>query len=580
MSSPVATSSDRRGLWRWTVASVATAALVVSGSGLVVFAQSGDGSSQGPVFVPADAVAYAEARLDLPAGQDEALAQMMTAFPGFADAGSFEMKTDELIGMVAAQAGLALPEGDLIGDVFTGEIGLALSELEAAMMGGEPSVLIGLAAADAEAAASAMQALVDNAAVEMTESTYNDTTIVTDMSSSPPMSVAMHGDWMLLGTGESVVQASIDVLDGNAPSLAEDPDFAAAWSRVPDDRLAAGSIDFSSMGSLVDMGAMLAEAEAGMALPMDDLQGLLPVDMTASLVAETDRLELEALVTPGEATPPMPFGDSELSLSFPADTQIYYETRELGSAVESGLNAVAEVLEAQSEAMAADGAMGAIDDIGLLIGDESPITALLGVPLPEYLDFVGDAGFGAALSSDGLWFGIAAEVTDAALADDRITSLTTILRLFTMEMEGEGVGIDSSEVGGVEVTTITLPIDAALAEQGLPIAVGDSIDVALTDDTLLIGLGDFVESAILIEDADSLGTSAGYVDALGDQVPNSGLTYVNVTSLQTALDPMLAMMAPEWGDIAPFAAGVDRIMAVGIGDEEVMGVRMSVITGQ
>ena len=44
--------------------------------------------------------------------------------------------------------------------------------------------------------------------------------------------MCMHGDWMLLGTGESVVQASIDVLDGNAPSLAEDPDVAAAWSRA------------------------------------------------------------------------------------------------------------------------------------------------------------------------------------------------------------------------------------------------------------------------------------------------------------------------------------------------------------
>ena len=56
MSTPSAmASTSRRGLARWSVAAVATAALVVSGSGLVVFAQSGAGESQGPDFVPAGA---------------------------------------------------------------------------------------------------------------------------------------------------------------------------------------------------------------------------------------------------------------------------------------------------------------------------------------------------------------------------------------------------------------------------------------------------------------------------------------------------------------------------------------------
>ena len=90
MSTPVAPAKDgRRGLWRWSIAFVATVALVVSGSGLVVFAQSGGGESEGPVFVPADYPIYLEARLDMPEGQGEALAQMMTAFPGFNDPGTF-----------------------------------------------------------------------------------------------------------------------------------------------------------------------------------------------------------------------------------------------------------------------------------------------------------------------------------------------------------------------------------------------------------------------------------------------------------------------------------------------------------
>jgi hypothetical protein len=143
MSTPAATPrAARRGPWRWAIALVATAAVVVSGSGLAVFAQNGAGQSQGPVFVPADAAMYVEARLDMPDGQAEALAQMMTAFPGFADAGSFDMKVDELLAGLADDMGLETTEADLIGDVLTGEMGLAIGDLGAAMMSPRRPTLI------------------------------------------------------------------------------------------------------------------------------------------------------------------------------------------------------------------------------------------------------------------------------------------------------------------------------------------------------------------------------------------------------------------------------------------------------
>ena len=71
---------------------------------------------------------------------------------------------------------------------------------------------------------------------------------------------------------------------------------------------------------------------------------VLPKDLTASLVAESDRLTLEMMVTPGDDMPPEVLGDSDLAMSFPADTQVYLETRELGATIESGLNSVAQVL--------------------------------------------------------------------------------------------------------------------------------------------------------------------------------------------------------------------------------------------
>ncbi|MEX1296847.1 MAG: DUF3352 domain-containing protein [Candidatus Limnocylindrales bacterium] len=581
MSSPTTAPKSRRSVARWTVAAFATGALVVSGSGLVAFAQSGAGESQGPAFVPADAVAYVEARLDMPGGQADAVAEMLTAFPGFADAGSFDMKLDEAIAGLGAQAGLPMPEGDLVGDVLTGEIGLAVSDFESLMAGGDPSLIIGLATADAEAAGAYVETLMSGGAT-LTESTYNDVTITTDDSQSPPMSVALHSDWLLIGTGEEMIQSSIDVLDGAAPGLAAEADFTDAWGRLPASRLGGVYVDLTPFGALLDMATMVAGAETGVELPPEQLAALIPKDMVASLAAERDRLNLEVLVSPaeGQTNRTEVMRESDIALSFPVDTQVYLEMPDFGNGVQTLLEQAVATLEAQDMSPGTMGDELGMAEIEALIGEDSPITALLGAPLPEYLDFVGDTGVGAGLSSDGLWLGIAGDVVDAEAADERVTSLLTVLRMFLLGAEEEGVGIDTAEVAGVEVTTITLPVDEMLAEEGVPLALGDSIDIALTDDQLLIGLGDFVENALIADPADSLGASAGYVDALGADVVNAGVTYVNVSALLAALDPMLAMMAPEWEMISPFATGVDRMIVVPTVDDEVSRARMSVIVGR
>jgi hypothetical protein len=581
MSTPAVTPAHgRRARWRWAIALVATVALIVSGSGLVVFAQSGAAESQGPVFVPADAAIYLEARLDLPAGQDQALAQMLTAFPGFADSGSFNLKVDELIAGLAEEMGLETTEADLVGDVLTGEMGLAVGDLGAAMMNADdPAVLVGLAVADPVMAAM----LLESMAGDVGEEVYGGTTIRSDLSTS----AALHEGWMLLSNDVEQVKTAIDVLDGTVPSLADDPGFSTSFARVPSGHLGAGYVDLQSFGSLIDLAGMAATGETGLDLPTEDLSAMLPEDMVMFLAAEADRLNLEVLVTAAQTTPTLPTGASELAGLFPADTQLYLEAREVGAGIEAALDTLVTTMAAQRESTPTDdsmgdmgGGLGDLSDIEALLGEESPITSLLGVPLPEFLDFVADAGVGAGLSSDGLWLGMAGEVTDEAVAAERVATLTSLVRLFGGDPAQTGVSVESEMVGDVEVTNIMLPLDEMLAESGLPLSVGNSISVAVSDGYLLLGLGDFVQSALAGDAASSLGASAGYLDAVGEDTANTGLMYMNVSSLLAALDPMLSMMLPEWAEIAPYATGVDRIILVGTAEEAVMRARMTMIVNQ
>jgi len=215
MSIPAATTHyGRRGLWRWAVALVATVMLVVSGSGLVVFAQSGAGESRGPQFVPAGATAYVEARMDMPDGQAEALAEFMTAFPGFADAGAFDMKLDEVLdGLVGDMTDGALAYSGEMESFITGEIGLALMDVvDASMSGGEPEMLIGIAVSDRAGAESFIELLTADPETPIVEEIYSDTSIF----SKDDASLAVTDEWLHDRDGPGALEPSWCCLPGRA----------------------------------------------------------------------------------------------------------------------------------------------------------------------------------------------------------------------------------------------------------------------------------------------------------------------------------------------------------------------------
>jgi hypothetical protein len=556
MSTAAVSKGRRRGPWRWAVALLATVLLVVSGSGLVAFAQSGSGENKGPAFVPADAAVYVVGRLDMPDGQGEALAEFMTAFPGFADSASFELKADELIdGLVQQATNGALTYSGEIESFLTGEIGLGMSNvIESSMSGGTPDILAGIAISD-RAGAQSFVDLLRAGATEATEEAYGSTSII----SQEDMALAVHDEWILVGQTVDQVKAGIDVLDGTAASLADDPQFATAFARVPAGHLAAAYMNLSSFGSLIELGAMAAGGQTGMSLPTEDLMAQLPTDMTAYLAADSDRLTVEAFITPSASTPELAMGTSSLAEVFPADTQLYVETRELGATLELAIVQLLTMMEEEQVAQIA------------------PFEDMLGTPIPEFFDFVSDASVGASMNSDGLWLGIAAEVTDDATAAARTERILSLVRI--VGSQGSGIEIAESTVDDTTVTTITLPLDEVAGSSGLPVEIGDTISLAVADGMLLLGTGDFVAEALEQEPLDSLALSPGYTHALGEDTANAGVLYANVSALLTELDPLIGMMSPQWADIQPYATAVDRFIAVGSIDE-VISTKMTVIVNQ
>jgi hypothetical protein len=241
----------------------------------------GGGETGAGDLVPADAAVYLSVSLQPSPAQHDALAELASRLPGFADVSAFDQKVDELAQSLAAQAGI-----DYRTDVRPW-LGDELSVV--ALPGDEGSMVLLAAVADAAAAEEAAGRIEEKGGDSFASETYGGTEIRT----SDAMAYAFVAETLVVGDA-AAVRAVIDVA-GGAASLADRDGLGEAMATLPADRLGTAYVDLESafedgsrypfaVGALMaEPGGLVARGRTGTAAESDGASPGAAADDAATL---------------------------------------------------------------------------------------------------------------------------------------------------------------------------------------------------------------------------------------------------------------------------------------------------------
>jgi hypothetical protein len=536
---------------RWVTALLVTVAMLVATTGVVVFAQSG--STGGPAFAPASTVLWAEVRLDLPGSQEEDLQELLGHLPGFADPSALESKVNELLDQVVSQvsSGGASWTGDI--DPWSNrQFGLALLEIpdsaslsQGSTLQGPPSLVVGLGVKDRTALEARLAVFLTQEPISTEQYAGATVTTVGD-----DVSYAVTDQYLLVAPAADDIKASLDVLAGNAPGLADDPAYAAAASRTPADRLGAFYFVLSALRPFIE--AQISN-QPGTEMVLD-LLDQLPTWVSGYAQASGDHLTLAVDFQLPTTVPVPSMRETDLASHFPAGTFVYLETRDLGATLRGALESLLTQLPPD-----------ATEDL-------PQIERILGAPLPQFLEPVQDAAVGLSFVDGTFQGGIAATLSDPETAQTRVTNVLALIRLFGSG-EDAPFTISESEIAGVPVTTFTFKDAQGMSAFAAPLV--PAISVAVSGDHLYLGLGDFVETALTQDASASLASDPRYGQALAAAgSPNTGIAFLDIAALQSMFE---SMGRPDEGyttDVKPWLDALDYLVASGSADGDTVSAKL------
>jgi len=550
------------------VSGVAAGAALVYG---LLTGQVHDGARAGYAYLPATTTVVVEARLDLPAGQNEQLAMFLTRFPGFDDAAQVEERLNELLNDAVREG--TDGRANFVDDVqpwLVGWVVIGTSQNLGSVLPGLGGSS-GLAVAGLSDRAAAEEAMLDLRSTDM-EWTANDeggTVIWTgrpewygewpsvDVDEMPWLdeladfggqAYAVTDDALLFANRADDIRFALAVRAGESSSLLTSNRFNDALRRAPAGRLGMVWADVEGMGIATLLDRLTGDSPFGEILgpACGEPSDALPRDVLATLQLRDGRAIVDVNLTLPETPPVGSVRESDLAARVPADAFFYAEAHDVGVAV--------------SEALACLRSMG--DDGGLLEDIEETTGQL-----DDLLGWATDVGLALRFDGTRVSAGVVARVDDQVRAAEALGQLRAFLTAGAGALGG--VTVAEEDYRGVRLVTFAF----SDTDAGMPApAPAPTLAYALAGDLLVIGVdAGFTRAVLDTEGGSGLAATERFSRAIdiADGRRNRGLVYVDVpTALEfyEALDRLMPGRSRDTAEFDEYMAALSDVIIVSGGE--------------
>jgi hypothetical protein len=567
---------------RWLIGGgVAAVALAVAAGAAVVL--SARAVPEALRYMPGNAVAVAELRLDLPGDQFQKVGNLLSHFPGFADQSTLPTKLNETLDRLVKDATNGSTDYStklkpwLAGPTFAAAL---------------PPPGAGTGTATPAAASAGIESPgttatgrpSDYVVVSTTDGTVTCATAIPNGSSQPipqgQLRVAAEGDdacfmdgrFGLLGT-RAAITAALDAHTAGS-GMDRDPQYTKARDALAGERLATLYVSGKAAANLIGSAGASMPPVLPTSLPFGlPSAAALPDWVVAGIRAEDDALVADVIVSPaaagiasaapigsGLATLPPPHG-SEIAGFIPGNTIAVAEAHGVGAVAQNALAALQADPQFKSIAGQLNGALAAAGGAGGLLGWVNDAGVVI---LPQ-------STASAAGAEPGVDAGLVLVATDEATATARVTQLKNLLSLIAFSANGSvsDVSVDGTTITTVDLGDLSKLIGASGAGSqlgGVTIPADVHVKFTLASRGKLVLLGgdeSFARDVLGVQAGATLADDAAYKRALSRGfASNLGQVYVAGSAARSFAERSLpAGEQARWkSDLLPYAAPIDAAL--------------------
>ena len=544
---------------KWLVAGVVVLLVAGTAAGATLLLTSDSGDPAVLAYAPADSVAYAELRLDLPGSQSAELAEIMKAFPGFEDQAAFPMKLSEALDLLVGQAsdGQQSWKND-IEPWFGGQIGMSVGPLPASADPAAARAVALLSVEDTAKATAWADGVATKSGATTTTETYNDVTItLVEPAAGAATEVkgmeaayAVVGPVLAIGDPTSV-KAVIDT-DGKT-GLNTNAQFQAAEASVTGDRLGFAYVDLATLAkSATDLAGTVTDAMPS--LPIS-LEGLTPPWVAGAVRAEDGAFVMESR-SPHMASAPVANAESKLPGVVPPTTVFLAEGHDVGKTLISVKDQLADVPELKEP-------IAQLDDALAILGGPEAIAG-----------WIGEAGVAVTLEGTEIAGGLVIVPTDAAAADKLLNQLEALIQLGGAQA---GLSVTEEPYNGATITVVDLSGLGGLVGEMSEGAVAAPTDLTLayvvTNEVVVFGIGtDFVKSVLDASAGESLADTERFSTALTQAgKEHASLFWLDVAATRDFVEGMVptANRSDYDANLKPYLEAFDTVIGTTIPGDEI-----------